>query len=247
MKKDYNHYHFTKGEWVKYWAEGFLLCAAVNYLFYQSWLLFVFLAPLPFFFLRWKKGCLIKEQKKALNHQFKDALDAFNVALQAGYSAENAVTACRQELEKLYSEKADIVKEFRYFEVQLNLRVPLEKLFLDFGKRSAVEDIENFAVIFQTAKRTGGNMKTAMDKTAQMLGEKIEVQKEIEATLSAKKSEQMIMSIMPCAMILYMRLTSPGFLDILYGNPFGAAAMTFCLGVYVTAWWMGRKIVEIRV
>ena len=35
-----------------------------------------------------------------------------------------------------------------------------------------------------------------------MLGDKIEVKKEIEATLAAKKSEQMIMSLMPAGIIL---------------------------------------------
>ena len=54
-----------------------------------------------------------------------------------------------------------------------------------------------------------------------MLGDKIDVKKEIEATLAAKKSEQMIMSLMPVGIILYLQMTSPGFLSVLYGNPFG--------------------------
>jgi len=73
------------------------------------------------------------------------------------------------------------------------------------------------------------------------------VKKEIEATLAAKKSEQMIMSLMPAGIILYLQLASPGFLDILYGNPFGICAMTVCLTVYGAAYWMGKRIVEIEV
>ena len=38
-----------------------------------------------------------------------------------------------------------------------------------------------------------------------------------------------------------------GFLDILYGNPFGICAMTVCLTVYGAAYWMGKRIVEIEV
>ena len=77
--------------------------------------------------------------------------------------------------------------------------------------------------------------------------DKIDVKKEIEATLAAKKSEQMIMSLMPAGIILYLQLASPGFLDILYGNPFGICAMTVCLTVYGAAYWMGKRIVEIEV
>ena len=80
-----------------------------------------------------------------------------------------------------------------------------------------------------------------------MLGDKIDVKKEIEATLAAKKSEQMIMSIMPVGIILYLQLTSPGFLDMLYGNPFGICAMTVCMVIYGFSYWLGRKIVDIEV
>ena len=87
------------------------------------------------------------------------------------------------------------------------------------------------------------NMMDLVEKN----GDKIDVKKEIEATLAAKKSEQMIMSLMPAGIILYLQLASPGFLDILYGNPFGICAMTVCLTVYGAAYWMGKRIVEIEV
>lgn len=90
-------------------------------------------------------------------------------------------------------------------------------------------------------------MNKVIQKTARMLGDKIDVKKEIEATLGAKKSEQMVMSLMPAGIICYLQMTSPGFLSVLYGNPFGFIAMTVCLGIYGTAYWLGRKIVDIEV
>ena len=74
-----------------------------------------------------------------------------------------------------------------------------------------------------------------------------DVKKEIEATLAAKKSEQMIMSLKPVGIILYLQMTSPGFLSVLYGNPFGIAAMSICLVIYAAAYWLGRRIVDIEV
>ena len=90
-------------------------------------------------------------------------------------------------------------------------------------------------------------MDKVIQTSARMLGDKIEVKKEIEATLAAKKAEQMIMSLMPAGIILYLQLTSPGFLRVLYGNLFGICAMSVCLGVYVLSYWMGRRIVDIQV
>ena len=110
-----------------------------------------------------------------------------------------------------------------------------------------IEDMENFAAVFYTAKRTGGDMSGIIQTSARMLGDKIDVKKEIETTLAAKKAEQMVMSLMPAGIILYLKLTSPGFLGVLYGNPFGIAAMTLCLGIYGFSYWLGRKIVDIEV
>ena len=39
----------------------------------------------------------------------------------------------------------------------------------------------------------------------------------------------MIMSLMPDEIILYLKMTSPGFLEVLYGNPFGILAMSFLI------------------
>ena len=125
--------------------------------------------------------------------------------------------------------------------------MPVEDLFLSLGERTGIEDIENFAAVFSTAKRTGGDMEKVIQTSARMLGDKIDVKKEIEATLAAKKAEQMIMSLMPAGIILYLQLTSPGFLEVLYGNAFGVCAMSACLGIYGLSYWMGRRIVDIQV
>ena len=138
---------------------------------------------------------MIAQRRQKLNEQFRDALVSLNVAVQAGYSIENAVTACLKDLKQLYPETSDIVEEFRYLARQLYLSVPVEELFLDMGKRTGIEDIENFAAVFFTAKRTGGDMSRIIQKVTRMLSDKIDVKREIQATLAAKKSGNSIYSL----------------------------------------------------
>lgn len=244
---DYEKYQYSVKEKIRYVVECAALCAVLDYLFYKNLWMLSAVIPASVLYLKWKKKQLIRERKRRLNYQFRDALNSMSVAVQAGYSVENAVSACTRDLEQLYEKNADIVKEFRYIENQQKVSVPVEELFLDLGRRCKVEDIENFASVLYTAKRSGGDLGNVIQKVARMLGDKIDVKKEIEATLAAKKSEQMIMSLMPAGIILYLQLASPGFLDMLYGNPFGICAMSVCLGVYGTAYWMGRRIIEIEV
>ena len=171
MKQDYREYHFTGKEIVKYLIQSILLCGALDYLFYQNKWLMILAIPVSVIFLKVRKKQLIRERRKNLNYQFKDALNALSVAVQAGYSVENAVSACARDLERMYPKDADIVKEFRYMESQLKVSVPVEELFRSLGERCGIEDMENFATVFYTAKRTGGDMSKIIQTSARMLGD----------------------------------------------------------------------------
>ena len=169
MKQNYAEYHFSKTEILKYLIQSILLCGAMDYLFYQNWWLMLLTVPVTVLFMRLKKKGLIRERKRKLNYQFKDALNALSVAVQAGYSVENAVAACSRDLERLYPKETDIVKEFHYIETQLRVSVPVEELLLSLGDRSGIEDVENFAAVFYTAKRTGGDMNRIIQTSARCL------------------------------------------------------------------------------
>lgn len=247
MKIDYREYHFTKREWGLYIFQGILLCVIVNYLFYQNVVFFVFMIPIPLLWLKWKKQIRMERRKKELNYQFRDALNSLSVSLRAGYSIENGLIEAEKDMRKLNGNSAEIVQELSYINGQIKVSIPVEELLTDFGLRSDVEDIRNFASVFAIARKTGGNMTSIVAETAGSISEKIDVERSIETAVAAKKFEQTIMSVMPCAIILYMQLASPGFLDSLYGNLFGVLFMTACLCMYAMSWWAGRKIVEIEV
>ena len=125
--------------------------------------------------------------------------------------------------------------------------VPVEQLFWNLGQRSGVEEIRNFGDIFLIARRSGGNLGKILGNLAEVLGEKIRVTGEIQVAIAGKKLEQLVMSMVPGVMILYMQVTSRGFLDVLYHNLPGVLVMTGCLGVYLFSFRMGRKIVRIQV
>ena len=142
VKQNYEEYHFSKTEILKYLLQSILLCSVMDYLFYQNWWLLILAVPVTVLFMKLKKKGLIRERKRNLNYQFKDALNALSVAVQAGYSVENAVTACSRDLERLYPKETDIVQEFHYIETQLRVSVPVEELLLSLGDRSGIEDVE---------------------------------------------------------------------------------------------------------
>ncbi len=143
---------FSKTEILKYLIQSILLCGAMDYLFYQNWWLMLLTVPVTVLFMRLKKKGLIRERKRKLNYQFKDALNALSVAVQAGYSVENAVAAFPGTW-RLYPKETDIVKEFHYIETQLRVSVPVEELLLSLGDRSGIEDVGKYASRYFTPPR----------------------------------------------------------------------------------------------
>ena len=83
--------------------------------------------------------------------------------------------------------------------------------------------------------------------TTNQIGDKIEVKREIETLLSAKKYEFQIMSAVPYGIIGYMTLSFPEFMDQLYGNVLGIGVMTACFLIYVSAYYLGVRILRIDV
>ena len=78
VKQNYEEYHFSKTEILKYLLQSILLCSVMDYLFYQNWWLLILAVPVTVLFMRLKKKGLIRERKRNLNYQFKDALNALS-------------------------------------------------------------------------------------------------------------------------------------------------------------------------
>lgn len=246
-RQDYRMYALTGKEKLRDILLYLLLDACVSYLFFCSWKAFVILLPGAAVFLREQRKKLQKKRQKELKSQFMDGIQLMSASLQAGYSAENALRAAVKELAKVYGEDAYAVREFRQIEVQLSMSRNLEELLLDFGRRSGVEDIRSFAEVFMTAKRSGGDLLAIIRNTVACIRLKQETVQEIETCLAGKIMEQNIMSLIPLAILAYVKLTSPEFIDCMYGNVTGAAVMSICLMVYIAAYFWGRKIVQIEV
>lgn len=223
------------------------LCFGVAFLFYDAWQP-LFVSPVfVFIYLKEKRKQCIEKRKRLLNLQFKDFLSSLRVSIQAGYAIENAVRECRKDLGKIYDQEECIMKELSRIYQQMQLQIPVEELFMDMAKRSCLEDIMNFSSVFMIAKRMGGNMARVLEESAVKISEKIEIQKEIQASLQGKQMEQTIMSFMPAAIILYLRLGSGDFLKGLYHNLPGILVMTLSLSLYIFSYLWGRHIVDIEV
>lgn len=244
---DYAEYRFSLRQGMLACGEGAAVVAMIGYFFYQSWFACIFLFPVFVFLIREKKRELAKKRRQELSLQFKDLVLALSANVKAGYSMENALRESCRDMELLYSADSPVCMEVRHMLRGLENNVVLEKLLYDLGVRSHVPDIMQFADVFLIAKRSGGNLTEILEKTAAIIEQKIETDKEIQLMISSKKLEQKIMNLVPFLIIFYIGTTSKGFFDVLYHNAVGVAVMTGCLLFYGAAYLFSKRIVEIEV
>ena len=230
---DYKVYQITKKEMFRYAAVYILADVLISLLFYRSVLAAVVFLPGICFFFREVRRELAKKRRKQLERGFLVGMRCVSTALTAGYSVENAFTQAYEELQKLYSEKEPVLQEFRRIRVGILLNRTMEELLSDLAQRSGVEDIEIFSEVFETARRTGGDLIAIIRSTTASVSQKEETRQEIEICLSAKKMEQNIMSLIPGLLIAYVGLASPGFLDVMYQNLAGLDHSSGLMGKYL--------------
>lgn len=244
---DYQKVHVSGKKQCFILLQSIGIVAVSAYFLYRSALSMFILAPLGFWWFGEKQKEYRVKRQQGLRFQFREMLLSVAANLQAGYSVENAFREAGIEMTALYGKEADIVKELSILSNTMDNSIPIEQVLHDFGRRSGVEEIRDFAQIFRSGKRSGADMGDMIKHTVKLIGEKMETAREIQTVMSAKVMEQKVMSLVPLGIMGYIGLISPGFFEGLYHNVPGILFMSICLLLYVGAVSMARRIVRIEV
>lgn len=243
---DYDAYRLSAAEAVYCLLQGVGILILFSYIFYRSALVFFLMLPALLPFLMYRRRSYVKKRKEELTLQFKEMMHAVIAGLQAGYSIENAFLHAYEDMRLLYGADSMIAEELLHINRKLRNNRNLEDVLEDLAERAHIQDIRDFAEVFHIAKRSGGDLPGILKNTADLISDKIEVRREIMIQVSAKKMEQTIMDFVPFGIILYIDATTPGFFDSLYHNPVGVALMSALMVVYLAAYLLSEKILDIE-
>lgn len=261
---NYKVYHMSALERIAYFLLAFAAGAAVGYLFYggigkdeygQATGITYFLnITIPAIvglvagkmFLPIRTQQIIQRQQTKLNAQFRDMLEAFSTSLSAGKNVVDSFHSVYDDMKLQYDEDAYILKELEVILSGMANNVDIEELLTDFGRRSGNEDIESFANVFRICYRKGGNIKDTIRSTYTILSDKMAIHEDIETVVSSSKMNQNIMVVMPIALIGVIKLMSPDFASN-FVTATGIMATTVAIVMFVLAYYVGRKILQIKV
>ena len=261
---NYKVYYMKPMEKVLYFILAFAVGAAVGYLFYGgigkdefgqattlTYILDIVISSIVgiaagIMYLPIRTKQILNKKRNDLKLQFRELLDALSTSLGSGKNIMDAFKSAYDDLSIIYSEEASIIKELSVIIDGIHNNVDVEKSLMDFGIRSGIEDIESFANVFETCYRKGGNIKDVIKNTQQIITEKMEVELEIQTVVAASANEQTIMTVLPILLIALIKMMSPEFAGN-FVTPVGLIATTVAIVMFVAAYFVGKKILAIKI
>lgn len=249
----YNTYGLSAKEKMTYYLVGSIAVFLLGQVFYRSVILScIAIGVYMFVITKWPQiitNELMEKRKDKLRIQFKDALQAIVSELSAGKSFGNILRdgSIVQNLKILHSENAPIVKEFEHMTREIRNNVDEESLLRDFADRSGINDIANFVDVFTICRKQGGNINQVARNTANVIIEKMNIYEEIITTISQKKQEQKVMTILPLGMVMVMSVMAPDYMSPMYTSFLGRIVMTLAILVITGAYFISKKMMNIEV
>ena len=217
---------------------------SISSIFYGSLLpTLIFVLAFPLFLKAYKK-ILLERRSNRMRRQFRDGINALASALRAGVASENAIDQAIGQMRGIYGDDAELVREFQVIKSKLSMNATIEAAFSDLAVRSGLDEIRELSEVFAIAKRSGGSLPDILQHTVSIIDSKQRVIEEIETMMTGKRLEQRIMCLMPLGIILYMNITSPGFMDPMYSGLSGRVIMSVLLAIYVFSVFLGERIMK---
>ncbi|WP_010248081.1 type II secretion system F family protein [Acetivibrio cellulolyticus] len=245
---DYDTYVMSLKERVGYTLLAAVAVYLIAYIFYQNCIISLVVSFVALLYPKIRNKEIIEKRKNELNLQFRDMLYSLSSSLSAGKSIESSFKEVLKDLSIIYPDSNSfIIKEVEYIVRKIEMNETIESALEDFAARSHLEDIENFVDVLQTSKRTGGNIVDIIKNSSNIISDKIEVKEEIDTLLASRKFEQKILALMPVMLILFLSLSTGDYMYPVFHDLRGRLVMTLSLALIIIAYFISKKIMNIKV
>lgn len=244
--RDYRFYTLSAAERIGAYVIGAAVGFAVGWIFYESVILSAILAAIVAIAApKLYKARVLERRKTKLQLQFRDMLESLSTSIGAGNNITEAFQDAAEDMKMQYGEKSAIVEELRIINVGIANNINIETLLMNFGQRSENDDILGFANVFDTCYRKGGNINQVLKNTRNILNDKMGIALEIKTMVSSKTTEQNMMLVMPVFFVLLLKSMGADIVDLTSGT--GRLSTTIAIVLFVVAYFVGKKILSIKV
>lgn len=175
------------------------------------------------------------------NEQLEDALGGMSSSLKAGFSINQALESIADE------NRPPISIEFRLLVQELRLGVPLETALNNMCKRIESDDFELVAVAIITARQTGGELTSVLERLAAVIRERLRIHRKISALTAQGRMQAAVIGIMPFALMFMMSYIVPDAMAAFFESIIGIISCVVAVILVIVGFLSIKKITSIKV
>jgi tight adherence protein B len=202
-----------------------------------SAVLAVFLASMPYLFLRHKRSSRLDQ----FEEQFPEALDFLARSMRAGHAFTISLRMASEDMPD------PLGLEFRTLFNEQNLGAPLDTALYNLAGRVPLLDVRFFvsAVILQ--RQTGGNLGEILTRLGQVIRGRFQLKGQVKAASAHGRVTALVLSILPAVTAVLMMLAAPAYLKSMLDDPDGKKLIAGSIVGQIVGQLVIRKIIRIKV
>ena len=208
-----------------------------GYVLLVALIVMVVLFPIPRIILKQLK----KRRLHMFNLQLEDALGMISGALKAGFSITQAI----ETVAELKTHPVSV--EFKLLLQETQLGVPLDQALENMSKRLESDDFELVATAITTARETGGELTSTLERVAALIRERVKIAQKVKALTSMGRLQAIMIGLMPLFLLFALSKISPQMMDSFLHSAVGIIALAVVLVLDIIGFLVIKKITTIEV
>lgn len=193
--------------------------------------------PIPRAILKQMK----KKRLEKFNEQLEDALLSISGSLRAGFSILQALDMIAAE------NRPPISYEFSVLMQELRLGVPFDEALEKMTARVGSSDFELVSVSIITARQTGGELTSVLERLASVIRERVRIQRKLIAMTAQGRLQAYLIGAMPFLLLFALSRVAPDMMHSFFNSIAGILIISAAILMVLAGFFMIRKITTIDI
>lgn len=236
-------------------TENILICLftalgglIISYLMYRNILFSVIAIPLFPRIRKLTSSALADRRRRRYMDEFKDFLFMASTSIGAGRSMKDAIAESIPSLKSIHGKDSILARELGKAYERMHVGGENDvTVLVDLAEASGEEDVYDFVTIYSICKTTGASLIVALSRAASVIIDKMTIEREVQELVRRKKSEGMVIFVMPVLVILFLNMCAPDYIAPLYETLQGRLIMTAVVASNAGIYSLIQKIVSIEI
>lgn len=182
-----------------------------------------------------------RKRLRTFEEQLPDTLKLIAGSLRAGFSLLQGLDAVTKESSEPTKKELGLVL------AEARLGRAVEDALGDAAERMESRDLAWAVMAVRLQREVGGNLAELLDTVAETMAERDRLRREIRALTAEGRLSGVVLGIFPPAFGGVLYVIRPGYIDSLFSESLGIAAVIAAAGMAVVGFLWLRKIVAIEV